>query len=99
MLDYLVSRFSVLACQGKESFDHALVVYIACLTAGVVLVVFGTLCMFLVLMNAAYKVRRILILKYLFDVDICIDSKKTTNIILICVHQTIKINKRLRYFR
>ena len=56
LVDFQASRLPVFAGQGEGSFNHALVVYIVCLTAGVVLIVLCTLCMFLIFMNAAYKV-------------------------------------------
>ena len=61
LVDVQASRLPVLAGQGEESFNHALLVFTLCLSAGVVLIVLCTLCMFLILMNAAYKVRSILI--------------------------------------
>jgi hypothetical protein len=56
LVDIKASRLPVLAGQGEESFNHAILVYTSCLFAGVILVVLGTLSIFLVLMNAAYKV-------------------------------------------
>ena len=55
-MDIKASRLPVLAGQGKETFNLALRVYILSTVAGVALVVLGTLSVFLVLMNAAYKV-------------------------------------------
>ena len=64
-MDIQASRLPVLAGEGEDILDHALVVYIVCLTVGVILMVLSILCMFLILMNAAYKVRKILFLEYL----------------------------------
>ena len=66
MVDIKASRLPALAGQGEETFNNALLTYGLCILAGVVLVVLGTLFLFLVLMNAAYKV----IQKYPIIVDI-----------------------------
>ena len=63
LVDFKASRLPMLATQEESSFDRALLVYTLCVIAGVVLMVLGTLCIFLVLMNAAYKVRKIPIVK------------------------------------
>ncbi|XP_028408178.1 multidrug resistance-associated protein 4-like isoform X2 [Dendronephthya gigantea] len=56
LVDISASRLPTIAGEGGENFNHALLIYVLYLIAGVVLVVLGTLFIFLVLMNAAYKV-------------------------------------------
>ena len=56
LVDIKASRLPALAAEGEASFKRALLMYAVCLAVGVVLLILGTLCNFLVLMNAAYKV-------------------------------------------
>ena len=57
LVDYKVSRLSE-ATNWKNGFisGHTFLVYTLCLIAAILLLVVGTLSMFLVLLNAAYKV-------------------------------------------
>ena len=71
LVDFKASRLPMLATQEESSFGRALLVYTLCVIAGVVLMVLGTLCIFLVLMNAAYKVRKIPIVKKTVNVTYC----------------------------
>ncbi|XP_028391901.1 multidrug resistance-associated protein 4-like [Dendronephthya gigantea] len=56
LVDFNASRLPKLAENGEKSFNYALMLYTLYLVAGVMLVVLGTLFIFLVLMNASYKV-------------------------------------------
>ena len=57
LVDYKASRLSE-AAKWKNGFisEHTFLVYTLCLIAALLLLVVGTLSMFLVLINAAYKV-------------------------------------------
>ena len=72
LVDFKASRLPMLATQEESSFDRALLVYTLCVISGVVLMVLGTLCIFLVLMNAAYKVRKFRLSKKLLTLPIVI---------------------------
>ena len=56
LVDYEASRLPQNAAEGSSTFHFALLVYILCIIAALILLVLGSLSMFLVLMNAAYKV-------------------------------------------
>lgn len=61
LVDFQASRLQALANEGEKNFNHALVMYTLYVTAGVVLMILSTLCMFFILINAAYKVGKILV--------------------------------------
>ena len=56
LVDFKTSRLPKEAVEGWSSFHHALLVYILCIIAALLLLFLSSVSMFLVLMNAAYKV-------------------------------------------
>ena len=57
LVDFKASRLPETVMKGEGTFHDALLVYTLCLIATLLLIVLGTLFMFLILLNAAYKVR------------------------------------------
>jgi hypothetical protein len=56
LVDIIVSRFQKVARYGNDRFDEEFRLYAMYLAAVVLLTVFGSLCICLLFMNAAYKV-------------------------------------------